>query len=84
MTNAQTGSDPFALVRFLTMKEVRALTTYTPQHIYRLERAGKFPNRVRIGQNRVGWRQSDLLKWMASRPVVLPPPGNPDQIETEI
>ena len=63
------------------MKEVRALTTYTPQHIYRLERAGKFPNRVRIGPNRVGWRQADVLKWLESRPVVLPPPGNPYQIE---
>ena len=83
MTNAQTNTDPFAHVRFLTMKEVSALTTYTPQHIYRLERAGagKFPRRVRIGPNRVGWRLAEVLEWMASRPVVLPPPTDPDQIE---
>lgn len=81
MTNTKTNTDPFAHMRLLTMKEVSALTTYTPQHVYRLMASGRFPNRVRIGQNRVGWRQSDLLEWMASRPVVLPPPVKPDQIE---
>ncbi len=73
MTNTQTG-DPFAHMRFLTMKDVSALTTYTPQHIYRLEAAGKFPRRVHIGLNRVGWRLNDVERWFAERPVAQPKP----------
>ncbi len=70
MSTSQPHNDPFAHLRILTMKQVKELTSYTPQHIYRLERAGKFPSRVRIGANRVGWRLSDLEKWYAERPVV--------------
>lgn len=81
MTSTQHQHDPLTQMRFLTMKEVSTLATYTPQHVYRLERAGKFPRRVRIGPNRVGWRMADVLEWMASRPVVLPPPADPNQIE---
>jgi prophage regulatory protein len=33
---------------------------YTRQHLARLEKAGKFPQRVQIGANRVGWRESEI------------------------
>lgn len=62
--------DPLAHLRLLTIKEVCALTRYTPQHIYRLMRAGKFPQRVRIGANRVGWRLAEIETWIAERPVI--------------
>lgn len=62
-------TDPFAHLRMLTMKQVCELTSYTPQHIYRLIRAGKFPQRVRIGDNRVGWRLADIEAWSAARPM---------------
>jgi len=70
--------DPLAHLRVLTMKQVTELTSYTPQHIYRLERAGKFPSRIRMGENRVGWRLADVERWFASRPTV-PPPAAEDQ-----
>ena len=70
---ADTARDPLAHLRVLSMKQVCELTHYTPQHIYRLERAGKWPKRVRIGANRVGWRLADVEKWFAERPVVQPP-----------
>jgi prophage regulatory protein len=64
--------DPLAHLRILTIKQVCELTTYTPQHIYRLERCGRFPRRVRIGLNRVGWRLADIEAWLASRETVMP------------
>ena len=68
-------TDPFAHLRMLTMKQICELTSYTPQHIYRLIRAGKFPQRVRIGENRVGWRLADIEVWSAARPVAWAPPA---------
>jgi prophage regulatory protein len=65
-------TDPLAHLRVLTMKQVTELTSYTAQHIYRLERAGKFPSRIRMGENRVGWRLADVEGWFASRPTVAP------------
>lgn len=67
------GSDTFARLRLLTRKEVLSLVPYTAQHIYRLERAGKFPRRVRVGENRVAWRQIDIEEWLKNRTVVVIP-----------
>ncbi len=67
------GPDTFARLRLLTRKEVLSLVPYTAQHIYRLERAGKFPRRVRVGENRVAWRQIDIEEWLQNRAVVMMP-----------
>ena len=64
--------DLLAHLRFLTIAQVCDLTTYTARHIYRLERSGKFPNRVRLGANRVTWRLAEIEQWFAARPVVKP------------
>jgi prophage regulatory protein len=54
-------------LRILTKKEVCALVPYTPQHIHRLERAGRFPRRLQLGPNRVGWRLVDVERWINER-----------------
>lgn len=36
-------------------------------HLYRLERAGQFPKRVRLGPNSVGWVEEELEEWIRSR-----------------
>ena len=36
-------------------KQLKEMQPYSRQHISRLEKARKFPERVRLGQNRVGW-----------------------------
>ena len=51
----------------ITQKDLRALVPYTPQHVRRLEKAGKFPRRLQLGQNRVGWRLIDIEAWIAAR-----------------
>jgi prophage regulatory protein len=61
--------DPPSLnhLRIITQKELRSLVPYTPQHILRLEKAGRFPRRVKLGQNRIGWRLIDIEEWIAAR-----------------
>ena len=48
--------------RLVTKKELRAVCgiPYTPQHIARLEAAGEFPKRIKLGQNRVAWVSSEV------------------------
>jgi predicted DNA-binding transcriptional regulator AlpA len=36
------------------MNEYLPLAPYTPQHILRLEKKGKFPKRIALGDGRVG------------------------------
>jgi prophage regulatory protein len=54
-------------MRILSMRQLRELVLYSPQHIARLEKAGKFPKRVKLGQARVGWIESEVLDWLQER-----------------
>lgn len=54
-------------MRLLTKKEVRRKVCYSPQHIARLEAQGQFPRRVRLGQNRVGWVETEIDEWIEAR-----------------
>lgn len=40
--------------------------------IHRYEKAGKFPRRIRLGENAVGYRMSELQAWLDSREVIEP------------
>ena len=55
------------LPRIISRKELKLIVPYSPQHILRLEKRGKFPKRIRIGERRVGWRLSDVEGWLAAR-----------------
>ncbi|QOG17527.1 helix-turn-helix transcriptional regulator [Bradyrhizobium sp. SEMIA] len=37
---------------------------YTRRHLLNLELAKKFPARVPIGENRVGWIESEVQNWI--------------------
>jgi len=54
-------------MRLLDKKRLRELVLYSPQHVQRLEDAGKFPKRVRLGQGRVGWIEEEVLAWLQVR-----------------
>ncbi|WP_366524201.1 AlpA family phage regulatory protein [Henriciella sp.] len=54
-------------MRILSKRQVRELVLYSPQHIARLEKAGKFPKRVQLGPNRVGWVEDEVLDWLQQR-----------------
>ena len=55
------------VMRILSKRQLKELVLYSPQHIARLEKAGKFPKRVQLGPNRVGWVESEVLDWIQSR-----------------
>tara|TARA_R110002072_G_scaffold103657_4_gene227423 strand:+ start:178 stop:378 length:201 start_codon:yes stop_codon:yes gene_type:complete len=47
-------------MRIIDWKQLKELQPYSRQHIARLEKAGKWPKRVRLGQNRVGWVHDEI------------------------
>ena len=56
--------------RLLSKKQVKELVLYSHQHIQRLEHAGLFPKRVRLGSfrgSRVGWVESEIRAWLQER-----------------
>jgi prophage regulatory protein len=54
-------------MRLLSKKAVRETVLYSPQHIARLEAAGQFPKRVRLGPGRVGWIEQEVQDWLKER-----------------
>jgi prophage regulatory protein len=54
--------------RLITKRELCQMVPYTPQHILRLEKEGKFPRRVQVGSNRVAWLESELA-WPSATPL---------------
>lgn len=54
-------------MRILSKRQVKELILYSPQHVARLEAAGQFPKRVRLGANRVGWVEDEILGWLRER-----------------
>ncbi len=53
--------------RIVSAKERRQFVPYSDMHIWRLEQAGRFPNRIRLGDNRVGWSLRELQEWIEAR-----------------
>ena len=50
--------------KFLMLSQVRDIVPYSASHIWRLERSGQFPRRIRLGGNRVAWLQSEVNSWV--------------------
>jgi prophage regulatory protein len=53
--------------RLINKGQLCQMVPYTPQHILRLEKEGKFPRRVQVGPNRVAWLESEVEAWVAAR-----------------
>ncbi len=54
-------------MRIISKRQLKEIVLYSPQHIARLEKAGKFPKRVQLGPNRVGWVEGEVLDWLQTR-----------------
>lgn len=63
-------------MRLLSKKQVREMVLYSPQHIARLEAAGKFPKRVQLGPGRVGWVDEEVQGWLTARIAERDTPGS--------
>jgi predicted DNA-binding transcriptional regulator AlpA len=70
-------------MHILTTSDVTRLTGLSRTTLWRLERQGKFPTRIRLGLNSVGWRDEEVQHWVegdnldAIVPRVRVPPGQP-------
>lgn len=61
-------ADKYAEFRRIIRKaEVQRLTGLSYTSIWRKEKAGEFVPRVRLGANSVGWRESDVMRWLDER-----------------
>lgn len=54
-------------IRLLRLSEILHRVPYSEAHIWRLERAGKFPRRARLGANRVVWVEAEIDEWLSSK-----------------
>jgi prophage regulatory protein len=55
--------------KLVTKKELRSVfgVPYSFAHIARLEAAGQFPTRVRLGACRVAWLSDEVQNWIDER-----------------
>lgn len=53
--------------QLIDKKELTKLVKYSSQHIARLEKAGEFPKRLQLGQNRVAWILTEVEEWIDQR-----------------
>lgn len=44
------------------------LVPYSRMHIWRLEKSGAFPRRLKLGRRRIAWRLSEISTWIDTRP----------------
>ena len=54
-------------MRIISKRQLRELVLYSPQHVARLELAGTFPKRIKLGNNRVGWLESEVHNWLQEK-----------------
>ena len=54
--------------RILRIEEVVQVTSLSRSSLYQAIAEGQFPPPVRVGARRVGWRQGEIIDWIASRP----------------
>lgn len=53
--------------RYLTVRRVLDLTSWSRSTLHRAVRAQRFPSPRRLGPNRVGFLQSEVIEWMRTR-----------------
>lgn len=57
-------------LRLLSKKQVKDLVLYSYAHIQRLEKAGRFPKRVKLSpypRGRCGYLEHEILAWLKER-----------------
>jgi len=59
--------------KILSYADVESITGVSRVTLWRWENDGRFPPRIKIGPNRVGWRNSEIESWVSSRPTVKNP-----------
>ena len=55
------------LPKIIDWSSLKTVVPFTRQHVLRLEKVGKFPRRIQLGENRVGWLISEIDAWISAR-----------------
>ena len=63
--------------KFIILPQVQEIVPYSASHIWRLERSGEFPKRIRLGGNRVAWLQSEVESWIEGKIAARPDGTHP-------
>jgi len=53
--------------RVLRKPELLGRLQLSDATVWRLERAGRFPQRIQLGGNSVGWFESEINEWLEQR-----------------
>lgn len=53
--------------RVIRKPELLATVGLSDPTIWRMEKEGKFPKRIRLGGNSCGWFENEVLDWLAAR-----------------
>ena len=53
--------------RALRLKQVCQLTGLGRSMIYQMQAEGRFPQRIKLGERAVGWLESEVRDWLATR-----------------
>lgn len=61
---------PTARNEIIRPRELPTVTGLSRTTIWRLEKDGKFPKRVRLSAGTVGYRRAEVEAWQADRPNV--------------
>ena len=54
--------------RILRRPDVESITGLSRSSIYAKMASGTFPKPVKLGENSVGWKETDIQGWIASLP----------------
>jgi prophage regulatory protein len=54
--------------RILRRRDVETLTGLSRSTLYAMMADGNFPSPIKLGKRAVGWQDTDLTEWIASRP----------------
>ncbi len=56
--------------RIIGPEETMERTDLSRSTLWRMEKKGKFPQRVTVSENRVGWHEEEVSEWIETRPRV--------------
>ena len=53
--------------KIINEHQCRAITTLSRSTRWRMMRRHQFPAKVRLSENRTGWKLSEILEWLSQR-----------------
>lgn len=64
--------NPQVKAEIIKRSEAILMTGLSSTTLWRLEKEGRFPARIPLSVNRVGWRRSEIEAWLTSRRAAYP------------